>query len=403
MTALTDPGLAINGGTPVRTAPWPSWPVWDQRELSALDQVRRSGNWGLGGQCIPEFCRRFAEYHRARFAVAVNTGTGALEVGLTACGLGHGDEIIIPAYTFVASATACLKMHVVPVFAEIDPDTYTLDPADVERRLTPRTRAIMPVHVAGCPCDMDGMLAVARKHGLRVIEDACQAHAAEWKGRRVGAIGDCGGFSFQSSKNLCVGEGGVVVTDDEEIYSRAFQFHNVGRSPEGSRHEFASLGSNYRMTEWQAAILLAQFERLDEQTAARNRNALYLSQRLAQIDGIAPARRDERVTCHAYHLYIFRYGSEAFGGLPREDFIAAMGAEGVPCSPGYSPLYRARAFQEGVQVAGREVSYRDLSLPVTERACQHAVWLGQTMLLGTERDMDDVVAAVEKVQRAARR
>jgi dTDP-4-amino-4,6-dideoxygalactose transaminase len=402
MSPLSDPRLAINGGTPVRSDPWPSWPVSDQREVRALEAVVRSGVWGLGGEQIREFCRRFAEYHHARFAVAVANGTAALEVGLTACGLGQGDECIIPAYTFVATATACLKMQVVPVFAEIDPDTFTLDPADVERRITPRTRAIMPVHVAGCPCDMDALLAVARKHDLRVIEDACQAHGAEWKGRRVGAIGDCGGFSFQSSKNLTAGEGGAVVTDDEDVYARAFQFHNVGRAPEGSRHQFASLGSNYRMTEWQAAVLLAQFERLDEQTATRNRNALHLSQRLAQIEGIAPARRDERVTCHAYHLYVFRYDSEAFAGLPREEFLRAMGAEGVPCSPGYSPLYHQQAFQEGVPVAGREVDYGDVDLPVTERACQQAVWLGQTMLLATERDMDDVVAAVEKVQRSAR-
>ena len=400
MTLLVDSNLAVNGGVPVRSKPWPAWPVWDEREQAAVAQVLNSARWGLGGTQIPAFAERFAQYQQAAHAIPVSSGTKALEVALRAAGVGHGDEVIIPSYSFIATASACLEIQAIPVFADIDLDTYTIDPKSAEAMITKRTKALMPVHVAGCPADLDTIVALAKRRGLAVIEDAAQAHGAEWKGRRVGAIGDCGGFSFQSSKNLCAGEGGAVTTDDEALYQRAWSLHNCGRVLGDAGYDRPTIGSNLRITEWQAAILLAQMERLQEQTERRNRNALYLTEQLAQIPGIAPARRDERVTQHAYHLYVFRYAAEAFNGLTRDQFLAALRAEGIPCSPGYSPLYREAAFQEGLQVAGRTVSYRDVSLPNVEQACPVTVWLTQTMLLGEQSDMDDIVEAVAKIHRA---
>jgi dTDP-4-amino-4,6-dideoxygalactose transaminase len=255
---------------------------------------------------------------------------------------------------------------------------------------------------------MDAVLAIARKHGLKVIEDAAQAHGAEWRGRRVGAIGDVGCFSFQSSKNLNCGEGGACVTDDEDLFIRCWSYHNVGRLPEGAWYDHPLLGWNYRMTAFQAAILLSQMARLDEQMRRRTENAQHLTRRLNEIEGITPNRVDERVTRSAYHLYIFRYDAAAFNGLPRAEFIKALGAEGIPCSGGYTPLYRNEAFaQPDVYSAafalGRKMDYAKVHCPVTERACSdEAIWLYQVWVLGERADMDDTAEAILKIQRAAR-
>jgi len=401
--------LAIDGGTPVRTRPFPSWPVWDEREERELLEVLRSGTWSTTSQPAPKvtaFQAAFAAYQQARHVLCVFNGTVALETALRTVDVTYGDEVVIPPYTFVATATACLSVGAIPVFADIEPTTYNLDPARLEEAITPRTRAVIPVHIGGCPADLDGILEVARRHDLIVIEDACQAHGAAWQRRRVGAIGDLGCFSFQASKNINAGEGGAVTTDSEELAGRAWSVHNCGRVPQGAWYQHEVLGSNFRMTEWQAAILLAQLNRAEEWAARRQANATYLAQRLSDIEGITPQRRDERVTEHAYHLFIFRYDAEGFGGLPRSQFLAALRAEGIPVAPGYTPLYRANAVREGILrlrrfVEGREVAFQEPHCPVTERACTtEGAWLGQTVLLGTRQDMDDIVEAVAKVQRA---
>lgn len=406
MTTRTGEKLALHGGTPVRTKPWPRWPEWDEREAEAVAAVVRGGNWFCrGGTRVDEFTRRFAQYQQARFAVPCTNGTHAIELALRAAGVRAGDEVIVPPYTFIATASAVVQVNAIPVFADIDPHTYNLDPKAAEAAITERTRAIIAVHIGGCPADMDAFPELARRRGLRLIEDAAQAVAAEWRGRKVGALGDAGTFSFQASKNLNAGEGGAIVTDNEEIYDRAWSLADVGRVRDGAWYQHEYISGNYRMTEWQAAILLAQMERLDEQTRRRNENGLYLADHLSRIEGIRPLRRDERVTCHAYHLFVFRYDAGAFGGLPRAEFIRALNAEGVPCSAGYTPLYHQGAFR--VDPATHPVAaarhYADSHCPVAERVCaEEAIWLFQSMLLGSAADMDDIVAAVEKIQRAAR-
>jgi dTDP-4-amino-4,6-dideoxygalactose transaminase len=399
--------LAVNGGAKTRTEPWPAWPVFDETDVKAVEEVVRSGHWGcLSGSKVSEFEKKFAAFQDAEYGVCVPNGTAALEVALKAVGVKAGDEVIVPPYTFIASASSVLSVGAIPVFADIEPDTYNLDPSKIEAHVTEKTRAILAVHIGGGPADMDGITSVAKKHGLRVVEDAAQAHGAAWNGRRVGAIGDAGTFSFQASKNLTAGEGGIVVTNDPVVYSAAWSLHNCGRVPEGKWYEHRILGWNMRMTEFQGAILLTQMKRLEEQMKTREENALYLDAELSKIDGIRPLKRDPRVTTHAYHLYIFRYDPQGFGGVPRAEFLEALNAEGIPCSAGYVPLYKEQLFYvepdgcpAGCGFAARKVDYSKVSCPVCENACANeSVWLFQSMLLGTKQDMDDIIRAVGKVK-----
>ena len=404
-----DARLAIDGGAKTRTADWPAWPVFGEEEERALIKVLRSGQWwGVGGKHVPEFEQAFARYHDAAFGCCVTNGTAALEVALRTLGVGCGDEVIVPPYTFIATASSVLAVSAAPVFVDIEPDTLNIDPARIEAAITPRTKAIIPVHIAGRPADMDAVLAIARKHNLIVIEDAAQAHAASWNGKHVGAIGNAGTFSFQASKNINAGEGGIVLTNDEETADKLWSVANVGRTLKGKWYEHHVLGGNFRMTEWQGAILLCQLARLDEQTARRSENASYLSGKLRAIPGIRVMRDDPRVTVHAYHLYAFRYDAGAFGGHTREDFIKALNAEGIGCGAGYVPLYREIVFQRKTAgqgswcQAGRKIEYAAFAeqCPVCEQVCQDAVWLFQSQLLGPRSDMDDIVAAIAKIRNA---
>lgn len=410
--------LAIKGGAPVRTRPFPAWPVWDETDEQALLAVLRSGGWGITAD--PDspgrrFEREFARAHHARFGLSVCHGTAALQIALMAIGMDYGDEVILPPYTFLATASACLMVGAVPVFVDIDPGTYTLDPARIEAAITARTRAIIPVHIGGCPADLDRIMAIARQHQLVVIEDACQAHAAAWNGRRVGAIADLGCFSFQSSKNLNAGEGGMVLTDNQPLADRCWSVHNCGRVRDGAWYQHEVLGGNFRMTQWQAGILLAQMRNFEPQARVREANGLYLSERLAEIGGFVPQQRLSQVTQHGYHLFISRYDRTAFHDVPREAFLSALQAEGIPCAPGYKPLYSMNAIQDGIArlkrfIGGQAIAGMQPSgvrppnggsrhCPVTERACyEEGVWFGQSLMLGTKNDMDDIAEAVWKVK-----
>lgn len=395
------PHLAIAGGEPVRMQPFPKWPLLRDNQLEALNSAWESQIWGIRSPHIAEFERRFAEFQQAAHSLAVCNGTTALWIALKACGVRAGDEVIVPAYTFIATAVAVMMANAVPVFVDILPDTYNLDPAACEAAITPRTKAIIPVHIAGQSADLESVMALAGRHHLAVIEDAAQAHGAEWEGRRVGAIGNIGTFSFQSSKNMSAGEGGALLTDDKDLWNRCFSYHNCGRVPDGAWYEHRVLGANLRMTAWSAAILTAQLATLEQDMQHRDRNSAYLDQRLLEIPGIRPLIVHPKVTRHAHHLYIFRYDGEEFNGLPREKFLEALQAEGIPAYKGYSPLYREQLFvvdpREYPWLEG--IDYQSLSLPVCEKACnEEAVWLAQSVLMGTESDMEDVVHAIAKIR-----
>ncbi len=399
---------AVLGGPPVRTAPFPGWPVADDLDARALADVLQSGRWNRG-RCVDAFERDYAALTGATHCLAVANGTSALLTALAALGIGPGDEVIVPPYTFVATVNAVLLRHALPVFVDTDPETFQIDASRVAQAITPRTRAIVPVHVGGSPADLDTILAAASGRQIPVIEDACQAHLAEWRGRKVGSVGTCGAFSFQASKNLNAGEGGALLTSDETLFERAYAFHNNGgrrsRRPEQAPHGHA--GANLRLTEFQAAILSSQMTRLEEQQARRDANAAYLAAQLAAVDGLRPAALYPGVTRSAYHLFMMRYDAARFGGLPRARFLEALRAEGVPASGGYAPLTRdpdvvaTLASPSFTRIYGKKAladRAARSACPVNDRLCDEAVWLTQTMLLGTRQDMDDIVAAVRKVQ-----
>ncbi len=396
MSALT---LALNGGTPVRTAPFPTWPVSDGREEKLLLEVLHSGVWATGDK-VRAFQEQFAAYQQARFATCVPNGTLALMLALMALDFKPGDEVIVPAYTFIATVSPALLLGLRPAFVDIDPQTYTLDPAQIPAAITPRTRLIIPVHLAGQPADMDAIMQIAREHNLAVLEDACQAWGAEWRGRRVGALGSLGAFSFQTGKNLTAGEGGIVVTNDPDLHERCWSIHNVGRTRTGAWYHHELLGLNFRMTEWQAAILMAQLQRLEEQYPLREQNVRYLSAGLERLGGLSPLPSDARLTRHAHHLLILRYHPEAFGGHTREEFVSALVAEGITLvSQGYVELHHTPAIQHAMQDAFG-VDSRQFHLPCTEQAARETLWISQNAFLGTQKDMDDILTAVEKIQRA---
>ncbi|HEU5330812.1 MAG TPA: DegT/DnrJ/EryC1/StrS family aminotransferase [Thermomicrobiales bacterium] len=395
--------LAVDGGTPVRTKPFPKWPVAGEREEQLLLEVLHSGDWGeITGNKVATFADKFAAFQGAQYGTCVPNGTMALEMALRALGVGPGDEVITTPYTFIATASAALGLGAKPVFVDIRPDTCNLDPARIGAAVTKRTKAIVPVHIGGQPADLDGARDVARQYGLRVLEDACQAWGAEWRGQRVGAIGDLGTFSFQASKNITAGEGGIVVTNDEELHNLCWSLHNVGRVRDGAWYQHEILGWNFRMPEWSAAILLAQLERLPEQMAVRDAAASYLDEALADIDGVAPLAVDPRVTRHAHHLYPVRYHAAKFGGHSRADFLAALRAEGITCAgAGYVPLTKSPAIHRSLHdLFGADAVAAITDCPVADQAAEEVVWFTQNALLDDQDGLDTIIAAIAKIQRA---
>jgi dTDP-4-amino-4,6-dideoxygalactose transaminase len=399
--------LAVTGGTPARTRPFPAWPPVTDEAVRAVADVVRAGTWGdVDGPAKTEFERRFAAYQGVPHALGVSNGTVALQIALAAAGIGSGDEVIVPAYTFIATASAVLNVNALPVFADVDADTGCLDPDAAEAAITERTKAILPVHLGGQAADLDRFVQIADEHHLVLIEDAAQAHGARWRGRPVGGFGAFGTFSFQASKNITAGEGGAVTTTDAELAEVVWSLHHCGRSRERPWYEHERLGGNHRLTEMQAALLLAQLDGAPARADRRERSAALLDQGLTDTPGLTPMHRDERCTRHAYHLYQLRYDPRGFGGVPRERFIAALCAEGVPASAGYGrpldrqPVFAQRRFDQ--RATGYDPDYPptrfgELDLPHTQRLCEQAVWIPQHVLLGSDDDCADVLAAVRKV------
>jgi len=401
---------ALCGGQPVRTEPFHSWPQFDEREEQAVLEVLRSGKWDRhSGELVSKLEQTFARLCGVKHALMVSTGSVALEIALRSAGVEAGDEVLVPPYTFMATVMSVFLANALPVFVDIHPDTYCMDPSRIESHITSRTKAILPVHLAGLPCDMDSINAIAERHDLIVIEDACQAHLAEWKGQKVGGIGKAGCFSFQISKNISGAEGGAISSNDSDFMDRCFQYHTCGRTRGGMWYKHDSPGFNYRMTEFQAAILLVQIDRVNEQMKRRTENADYLNRQLSNIPGIRPLPIPENVTRHAYHLYVFRFDEEAFGGLDRDLFVKALESEGIPCSGGYNPLYRekfmskmleSRLFQQLFSNDLLEGYLPSIDCPVAERACaREGVWIPQEILLGSRKDMDDIVESISRIQR----
>lgn len=395
--------LALLGGTPVRTKPFTSWPIFGETEEQRLLGTLRSGQWGrLSGNQVGEFEKCFAEMHGCRHGIAVVNGTVSLRIALLAAGIRAEDEVIVPPYTFLSTASAVIEVNAVPVFADIDLDTFNIDPKAIESAITPRAKAIIPVHFAGQIADMGAITAIARKHKLTIIEDAAHAHGASDRNRPAGSIGGFGSFSFQSSKNMTAGEGGIITTNDDALANACRSIHNCGRVEGGIWYEHHVISGNYRLGEFQGAILNAQLDRLASQTATRDANGQHLAAKLAQIPGLHPQKRPASCTRHSYHLFMLRFDAAAFGA-PRDTVIKALRAEGIPCSPGYGfplhrqPLFRNKAFGPFLQNASVRLDYSKTHCPNSDRICNEAIWLEQSMFLGPRSDMDDIVMAFEKI------
>lgn len=390
--------------------PRPAWPVIDDLEEKALLQTLHGGKWSrsYGGARAAEFEQRYAALTGAKFCLATANGTSALVASLNALDVGPGDAVLLSTYTFVATLNAVLVQHALPVFVDTDIETFQLDAAKIASTYAPEARAIIPVHIGGSAADLDGVLEAARKRGLKVIEDACQAHLAEWRGRKLGSLGECGCFSFQASKNLNCGEGGALITSDEELFSRAYSYHTNGRAWKSSAGGLAYVrnGSNLRLTEFQAALLVAQMTRVEEQSRLRDANARYLAEMLAKIPGMTPARMYAGCTRNAWHLFMFRYDERS--GVERAQFFRNLKARGVDASSGYTPLNREPFLAEVLRSRHYLRIYGEKRLkewheantcPQNERLCREAAWLPQTVLLGTRAEMERIAEAVAAARR----
>ena len=405
---------ALLGGDPVITShDWPSWPIWKpETDEKRLLEVIRSGVWSRN-KVVSEFEQRWAETIGSKRCLSVVNGTNALNTSLAQLEIGWGDEVLVTPYTFIASVSCILFNGAIPVFVDVDPGTFQMDPDKIEEKITPHTKAILPVHILGLPCDMERIMPIAKKHNLYVVEDACQAWLAEINKQKVGTFGHAGCFSFQNSKNMPIGEGGAIVSDDDAFMDRCFSYHNYGNPYGSAAGEVGAgtimIGTKLRLTEYQAAIGLAQLERLEEQTETRNVNAGYLKNHIKDIPGIVPYRLYDNVTRAAFHLFPFRYQKEAFKGLPRAGFLKALSAEGVPCSSGYSELnkmpflknaFNSRFFQKFYPKERLDYDKyaEENKCPLNEKLCnEEAVWFSQNMLLGSKKDMDNIAMAIEKV------
>jgi dTDP-4-amino-4,6-dideoxygalactose transaminase len=401
---------AILGGEKTHNGPFPEWPKYDQTEEKALLDVLHTGKWYRGsGQTVAKFEQAYSQLTGAKYCLATANGTSALLTTVNALGVEPGDEVIVPPYTFIATVNAVLRQHALPVFVDTDLETFQMDARKVEAAISPLTRAMIPVHLGGSSCDLDTMLGIAAKHNFPLIEDACQAHLGEWKGRKVGTYGQAGCFSFQASKNLNSGEGGAIVCNDEDLRERCYAFHNNGSGLKfiGTSFSYTSSGANLRMTEFQGALLLAQMTRIENQANTRTENARYLTSMLKDIPGIAPAKMYDGCTRNAYHLYMFRYDKTKFNNAPRSVFLKALAAEGIPAASGYTPLNKQPFLKNAIASRGFQKLFPKKVLaeweertqcPVNDRLCEEAVWFSQNVLLSPRTTMDQIADAVRKIQ-----
>lgn len=405
---------ALLGGAPIRTTSFPSWPVWDTADEQNVLPVLRSGTWSRA-HVVKAAEEKFANLMGTKRCLLTFCGTQALIVSLHTSGVGGGDEVIVTPYTFVATIDAILNNNALPVFADVDPDTWSLDPAKVNEKINKNTFAILPVHIGGSPVNVDAIMEIAKKNNLRVVEDACQAHMSEWKGQKVGSFGDFGCFSLQNGKVITCGEGGAIISNNEELMDKAYSFHNFGR-PYGSvkrtgEQGHLTVGTKTRISEFQAAILSTQMDTSDQEVTTREANGKYLASKLKEVPGIIPRKEYPQTTRVSHHYWGFRYKKEFFDGLSRDRFMKALAAEGISLSKQLGNIEGLSQNREGciedalnsktykaIYSKKRMQQYRDgLDCPIAEQLITEIVGVSQNKLLGTRKDMDDIVNAVVKI------
>lgn len=396
--------LAILGGDQVRkNKVWPKWPYVDETMVDAIIKTTRSGIWcriQSKTGTVPTFEKEYAGLMGTKLSVTTGSGTQALSCCVEALGIGPGDEVITSPYTDPGTISSILTSRALPVMADLDRESFQIDPDDVERRITENTRAIMPVHLMGQPCNIERIVAIARKHNLKVIEDCCQAHLSEYQGRKLGTIGDLGGFSFQTSKTIACGEGGAVIGNDEELMGKVYTVMMNG--------EHKVIGTKYRMNEFEAAILLSQLAGVKERYALRNENAAYLNSKLKDFPGLVPQKLYKGTTSGSWYIYAMSYHKEHFNNVDRSNFLKALAAEGIRLSgyisnglhkePWTDHILNLSGYKK-MYSAGRLKKYREeLSCPNCDKVCQEMAMMdGSGPLLGTRADMDDVINAIMKV------
>jgi dTDP-4-amino-4,6-dideoxygalactose transaminase len=404
------PELALTGGKKSKQKPFPVWPQYDDAERKALQEVLDSRIWWrTPGTHTLAFEQEFAKFHGAKHGVAVTNGTAALEVTMSAIGIGSGDEVIIPDYTFVATASAVLYAGAMPVMVDVSPDTYCIHPELAEAAITPRTKAIVAVHMGGHPADLEALADIAKRKGIALIEDSSHAHATEWRGRRIGSYGIAGTFSFQASKLMTAGEGGIILSNNDAFEKQARSVHDCGRMPGEWFYSHYINGSNYRLSEWQGAVLSVQLTRLDAQTLHRHQNARLLDKLLTHIPGITPQKLDTRCTRNGHYAYIFHVDSTQFAGASTGKLIEAMNAEGIPNQASYPPVHALDVFRNGEyrkRLCGSQATephdFLNANYPNTHRAAFETIWIPQPVLLGDEEDMHEIADVWRKIQKFAK-
>jgi len=406
--------LAISGGDKLRKTEFFKWPHYDEREIKYAEEVIRSRVWFSGmrgadhGTKTEEFENKFAAYQDAKYGIACANGTVGIEIALRAAGIGDGNEVIIPALTFIATLSAVLQVNGIPILVDSIYDTQCIDPDEIEKAITDKTRAIIIVHYGGFACDMDRIMEIGKKYNLVVIEDSAHAHGAVYKGKKVGVIGDIGIFSFQESKNMTAGEGGIVTTNNPDLAEKCIQLRSCGRLKGESWYKHYVFPVNYRLAELLSAILIAQLERLDEQTKRKNENGKYLAEKFKNVDGINPVPGDGDTDVNGYYLYLLQYDKDKFSGVSRDKFVEVLNAEGIPCHIGYpwpltkNPMFQKKEGSEEVPYTfpyrGGKIAIKDMACPVSERICNETVIIPHQVLLSPQSDMDDIVSAILKIQ-----
>ncbi|WP_149241867.1 DegT/DnrJ/EryC1/StrS family aminotransferase [Dyadobacter sp. 32] len=401
--------LAVLGGEPIRkNKAWPQWPYVDEKMVESIVKTTRSGKWSridIANGSVATFEKEYAKLLGANYCVGTGSGTQALSTCVEALGIGPGDEVVTSPYTDMGTVSAIITSRALPVLAELDPDSYQLDPYDVEKKITPNTKAIIPVYIGGVPCDIDRIMAIAKKHNLKVIEDSCQAHLASYKGRKLGTIGDLGCFSFQGSKQIACGEGGAIIGNDQALMEQCYTVQNHGTARNGKH---VTIGPKYRMNEFEGSILLGQLDTVQERFRIRNENADYLNAKLKDFPGLVPQKRYEGTESAGLYIYALTYHKEHFGNADRSKFLKAIQAEGIGFSgyianglhrePWVDHILGLRSYKQ-MYTANRLKQYKeDMNLPKCDLACSRMVslWASGT-LLGTKQDMDNIIDAIMKV------
>ncbi|HXE13566.1 MAG TPA: aminotransferase class I/II-fold pyridoxal phosphate-dependent enzyme [Bryobacteraceae bacterium] len=368
----------------------PAWPQAGERELELLRAVLESPQWGGFHPFVREFEESFAKYQHAAYGVGAFNGTVTLEAALSLLGVTLGDEVIVPAISFISTATAVSRVGATPVFVDLEPWTFNLDPQCVEEAITTRTRAIIPVHFGGTPCPMDALSGLAARYGVALIEDAAHAQGSEYRGRRMGSFGEYGSFSFQNGKVLSSGEGGMLVTNSEKRAIEATAFINQGRKTGESFYKHFTLGTNFRMTAFQAAVLIAQFEALPDQIARRMKGAALLKSLLSDVEEVVWQEQAPEVTQNSFYLLPGRLRNAR---VSRDEFCSKLAASGVPCTPFYPfPLYRNPLYQQ-------EESCRITPCPIAEACIEDAFWLSHRVLLAEPETIEQIAGLARAILR----